>query len=158
MSSNLEILDISTLTKTAWELYNECCPLAQEAPDGFRNLVTELGSLQGTLRALSDDLNSNTSFFERMGKDRKQTFERWVTSSFQTLQRLKNLIDRYRELGIGVDRQFWQKIKWVTQRTQVANLRSRIMVHTCNLSLCMSPIGKYVPHSVESMIYTDYLQ
>lgn len=142
MSSKFGVLDIPTLTKETWELYNLCHTLAEEAPDGFRKLVHELGSLQTSLRALDDGIGSNATLFDSMGEDRKQTLERCVSACFQTLQRLRTLVNRYRELGIGYGRQFWRRMKWITQRQQIENIRSKIMVHTCNLTLCLSPIGK----------------
>lgn len=142
MSSKFGVLDIPTLAKETWELYNLCHPLAEEAPDSFRKLVHELESLQTSLRALGDDIGSNAAFFDSMGEDRKLTLERCVSACFQTLQRLRDLVNRYRELGVGDGRQFWRKIKWITQRQQIENIRSKIMVHTCNLTLCVSPIGK----------------
>lgn len=142
MSSKIGILDIPALTKETWEVYNQCQSLAEEAPDGFRKLVHELGSLQVSIRALGDDIGSNVTFFESMSKDRKYTLDRCVSACFQTLQRLTNLVIKYRELGIGDGRQLWRKIKWITQRQQIENIRSKIMVHTYDLTLCLSPIGK----------------
>lgn len=142
MSSGFSILDIPILTRLAWDLYNQCQPVAKDAPDGFRGLVKELGSLHGTLRALGDDVTSNTSFFERMDEDRRLTLERCLNACFQTLQRLKALLVRYHELGIGEGKSFWQRIRWISQRTQIEEIRSKIMVHTCNVSLCVSSMRK----------------
>lgn len=142
MASKFDVLDIPALTMETWEIYNVCHPLADEAPDGFRKLVHELGSLQTSLRALGDNICTNAAFFDSMGEDRKLTLERCVGACFQTLQRLRNLVNRYRELEIGDGKQLWRKIKWITQRQHIENIRSKIMVHTCNLTLCLSPIGK----------------
>lgn len=142
MSPNFGIIDIPALAKLTWELHNQCHFVVKDAPDGFRSLMTELRSLQGALRTLSDDVSSNTVFFERMNEDRRCTLERCLNTCFKTLRRLKDLLARYRELGLGDGKLFWQKIKWATQRTQIEDIRSKIMVHTCNLSLCMSSIGK----------------
>ncbi|KAJ5089664.1 hypothetical protein N7532_008348, partial [Penicillium argentinense] len=141
MSPSCGILEIPTLAKLTWELYNQCHPLAKDAPDGFRNLVNDLGLLQGNLRTLSEDVSSIAFFFEEMGSGREKTLERCLDACQQTLQRLKSLLGRYRELGIGEGKSFWQRIKWTTQRAQVEDIRSKIIVHTCNVSLCMSSIG-----------------
>lgn len=137
MASRFGIVDIPALTKLTWELYNQCQPAARDAPDSFRNLVTELGSFQGTLRGLGDDVSSNTSFFDKMDDDRQRTLDRCLDSCSNTLQRLKELVAQYREFGIGEGKHFWQRTK-----AQIEDIRSRIMVHTCNLNLCMSSIGK----------------
>ncbi|KAI9043850.1 uncharacterized protein KD926_002741 [Aspergillus affinis] len=141
MVSDFAAGDIVTLTKTVWDLYHSCYLVARDAPDGFRKLVDELASLQGVLCTLRDDVQSNTMFFEDLGIDRKSTLQRCLTGCFKTLQRLKGLITRYRNMGVGDGTQFWQKVKWATQRCQIDELKSKIMVHACNLSLCMSSIG-----------------
>lgn len=142
MASDFAAGDILTLTKTAWDLYHSCYLVARDAPDGFRKLVDELASLQGALCALRDDVHSNATFFDDLGDDRKRTLQRCLTGCFKTLQRLKDLITRYRNMGVGDGVQFWQKVKWTTQRGQIEELKSKIMVHTCKLSLCRSSIGK----------------
>ena len=139
---NWGIGDLLSVTKLAWDLYHNCYLVAREAPDDFRQLVNELASLQGVLRALRDDINSDKSFLERMGESRKQTLERCLESCFETLRKLQKLVIKYRELGSGDGLQFWKKIKWVTKQGEISELKSKIMVHTCNISLCMSSIGK----------------
>lgn len=139
---NWGIGDLLSVTKLAWDLYHNCYLVAREAPDDFRQLVNELASLQGVLRTLRDDVNSDKSFLERMGESRKQTLERCLESCFETLRKLQRLVIKYRELGNGDGLQFWKKIKWVTKQGEISELKSKIMVHTCNISLCMSSIGK----------------
>ena len=136
--------DILAITKLAWDLYHGCYLVAREAPDGFRQLVNELASLQGVLRTLRDDINSDKSFFERLGESRKQMLEKCLQACFDTLRSLQKLTIKYRELGLGDGIQFWRKLKWTTKQGEIADLKSKIMVHTCNISLCMSSIGKYV--------------
>lgn len=116
--------------------------MAREAPDEFRQLVNELASLQGVLRTLRDDVNSDKSFLERMGDNRKQTLERCLASCFETLHKLQKLVVKYRELGVGDGLQFWKKLKWVSKQGEISELKSKIMVHSCNINLCMSSIGK----------------
>ena len=142
MLSTFGILDIPALSKLTWEIYNQCSSVAKDAPDGFRNLTNDLESLHGALKTINDDVSSNLSFFERMDEDRKFMLERCISASFETLHRLKDTLIRYRELGIEEGKVFWQRIKWSTQRTQIENTRSKIMVHTCTLNLYMSSIGK----------------
>ncbi|KAJ5646581.1 hypothetical protein N7490_002953 [Penicillium lividum] len=124
MSENFGIADIPALTKATWEVYNQCQNFAKDAPDGFRHLVTGLSSLQGVMRTLSDDFISNTAFFEQM-------------------KTVGCLLNRYRELGISEGKAFWQRISWTTQRAQVEDIRLKLMVHTCNLCLCVSPIENF---------------
>ncbi|KAJ5486696.1 hypothetical protein N7530_000996 [Penicillium desertorum] len=141
MHSSLGIVEIPALAKVTWDLYNQCQTIAKDAPPGLQRLVTELGSLQGTLCTFSKDVNSNASFFEKLDQDRKQTFERSLGACLATLQRLKELLARLRGFETGEGKVFWQKIKWATQRIQIEDIRSKVMVHTCYLSLCISSIG-----------------
>jgi hypothetical protein len=142
MASSFSVVDIPALTKLTWDLHNQCHAVAKHAPDGFRKLVTELGTLQGTLRTFGDDMSSHASFFEKMDEDRKQTLQRSLGTCFRTLQRLKDLLIRFKGPDIGDGKGFWQRVKWATQRSYIEDIRSKIMVHTCNLRLCISAIGK----------------
>lgn len=143
MASSIEEVDVLALAKLAWDLYHTCYLVARDAPDGFRQLVNELANLQEVLRSLRDDVNSNASFFDQLDHGRKTIFGRCLRSCFGTLHRLNELINKYRSLGLDDGKQlFWQKVKWVTQRGNIEELKSKIMVHTCNIRLCMSSIGK----------------
>ncbi|KAL8711963.1 MAG: hypothetical protein Q9220_003659 [cf. Caloplaca sp. 1 TL-2023] len=138
---NWGVGDLLSVTKLAWDLYHKCYLVAREAPEDFRQLVNELASLQGVLRTLRDDINSDTSFLDRLGDNRKENLERCLGSCFHTLHKLQTLVIKYRELGVGDGKQFWRKIKWVSKQGEILALKSRIMVHNCNISLCMSSIG-----------------
>lgn len=136
------VFDIPSLAKLTWELYNQCHSLSKDAPDGFQNLMHALGSLQGNLRVLSEDVSSNTSFFDRIDLSRKQTLGKCLNGCHQTLWRLRTLLDLYRDLGIEQEKKIWQKINWPTQRVQIEDIRSKLVIHTCNLSICRSSIGE----------------
>lgn len=138
---NWGIGDLLSVTQLAWDLYHNCYLVAREAPDDFRQLVNELASLQACLRTLRDDVNSDKSFLDKLGDNRKQTLERCLANCFDTLRKMQKLVIKYRELGVGDGLQFWRKLKWVGKQGEIAELKSKIMVHTCNISLCMSSIG-----------------
>lgn len=143
MDYSLETSDVLALAKLSWDLYHACYLVARDAPDGFRQLVNELASLQDVLRTFRDDVNTNSSFFDDLEEGRRRIVARCLSSCFDTLNRLDDLISRYQALGIGDRKQmFWQKVKWDTQSGRIAELKSKIMVHSCNISLCMSSMGK----------------
>ncbi|CAG8266757.1 unnamed protein product [Penicillium salamii] len=141
MPSSFGVVDIPILAKLTWDLHNQCLALSKDDPDGFKKLVTELSSLQGTLRTFGGDSGSDLSLFEKMDEDRKQTLQRSLSTCFKTLHGLKKLLARFQGVGISDGHSLWRRIKWVTQRTHVEDIRSKIMVHTCNLGLCISSIG-----------------
>ena len=140
MSLNWGVTDVLAVTKLAWDLYHNCYLVARDAPDNFRQLVNELAALQGVLRTLRDDINSDKSFFERHGEDRKQTLQRCVANTFETLSKLQKLVVKYRELHD--DESFWKKLKYVGKQGEISDLKNKIMANTCHLSLCMSSMGK----------------
>ena len=142
MSLQWGITDLLAVTKLAWDLYHKCFLVAREAPDDFRQLVNELASLQSILRSLRDDVTSDKSFLDKMGENRKEMLERCLSACFETLRKLERFVIKFRELGItGDGPQFWRKLKWVFKQGEISGLRSKIMVHSCNLNLCMSSIG-----------------
>jgi hypothetical protein len=142
MPSNLGTVDIPILVKLTWNLHSQCLILGEDAPDGFKKLITELGSLQGTLRSFGEDVGSTKSFFEEMDEDRRQTLQRSLVACFATLHGLKEVLARFKGLDSGDGHSLWRKIKWATQRTHIEDIRSKIMIHTCNLSLCVGSVGK----------------
>ncbi|KAL8632425.1 hypothetical protein Q9189_001800 [Teloschistes chrysophthalmus] len=123
---NWGVGDLLAVTKLAWDLYHNCYLVAREAPEDFRQLVNELASLQGVLRTLRDDVNSDKSFLERLGDSRKETLERCVGSCFDTLNRLQKLVIKYRELGVGDGKKFWTQLKWVNKQKEIADLNSSL--------------------------------
>ncbi|OQE46781.1 hypothetical protein PENCOP_c001G05947 [Penicillium coprophilum] len=141
MPPSLGVLDVPALAKVTRDVYNQCHLLAKGAPDGFQKLINELGLVQSILCTFSDKVGSNVSFFESMDLDRKQTLEQSLGTCLATLQRLKELLGPFKGLENGDGKGLWQKIKWAAQRTQIEDLRSNIMAHACNLSLCISSIG-----------------
>ncbi|KAL2863399.1 uncharacterized protein BJX67DRAFT_261294 [Aspergillus lucknowensis] len=130
--------DVHTLATVAWDLYHSCHPISTGAPDGFRQLVNELASFHAALRTLRDHLNSTA--FEEQPENRARALQNCLHVCLNTLQRLKDLIGKYRDLGAGDGHQIWQRVIWVSQRGQIEQLKSRIMVHTANLHLWMSSI------------------
>ncbi|KAI9886489.1 MAG: hypothetical protein M1823_001739 [Watsoniomyces obsoletus] len=133
--------DVLAVTKLAWDLYHNCYLVAREAPDEFRQMVNELASLQGVLRTLRDDVSSDQSFLEKLGDHRRETLERCLNACQETLRKLEAIVHKYRELGINNGLQFWRRIKWATQQPVISGVRAKLMVHSCNISLCMSTIG-----------------
>jgi hypothetical protein len=142
MPSSFDIVDVPILVKLAWDLHSQCLVLGKDAPDGFKKLVTELCSLQGMLRSFGKDVGSTKSLFEKMDEDRRQTLLQSLGACFATLHELKEILARFKGLDSGDGHSLWRKIKWATQRTHIEDIRSKIMIHTCNLSLCMNFTGK----------------
>lgn len=130
------------VTKLAWDLYHNCFLVARGAPEDFRQLVNELASLQLVLRSLRDDISSDRSFLDRLAKTRKEALERALSTCLDTLRRLQKLVSEYSGLASSDGLQLWRKLKWVTKQTTISGLKSKIMAHTCLISLCMSSIGK----------------
>jgi hypothetical protein len=111
MVSNFGVVDVPALTKLTRELHNQCHDVANHAPEGFKKLVTELGVMQGILSTFGHDMSSHASFFEKMDEGRRQAFQRSLGSCFSTLQRLKDLLVRFKSLDIGDGKGFWQRVK-----------------------------------------------
>lgn len=132
------MVDISALARLSWELYHSCYLISGDAPEGFRTLVTQLASLQGTLGAFRDHVTSNSSFFENVPEDRIHGLQGCLHGSYSALKQLGDLVTNYRDSGFGNGPIF----QWDTHREQVEGLRSRIMVYSANLNLYMTSTVK----------------
>ncbi|KAL2809413.1 hypothetical protein BJX63DRAFT_358003 [Aspergillus granulosus] len=141
MAPNAEILEVDTVSTLAWDLYHSCHLISSGAPEGFRQLINELSSLHGILRALYDHLNSRPSIFTELAETRALSLQARIHACLNTLRQIKEIISKYQSLGASDGGHIWHKINWATQRTQIEQLKSRIMVHTASLHLHMSSIG-----------------
>ncbi|KAL4785442.1 hypothetical protein BJX76DRAFT_366981 [Aspergillus varians] len=148
MPPNLVVVDIPTLAGLSWDLYHSCYLVSGSAPDSFRQLVTELASLQGILRVLRDHTTSNPSFFEDLGDDRRHALQRCLYSSHDTLQRLGELVTKHRNLGL----EGGQRVEWDSQQEQIEDFKSRIMVYSTNLHLFMTSIRNSSQKGLESLM------
>ena len=143
MSLNWGITDLLAVARLSWDLYHQCFLVAREAPDDFRNLVNELATLQSVLKNLRDDVTSDKSLLEKLGENRKEMLERCLSSCFETLRKLEKFVIKFQELGVkGDGPQFWKKLRWVFKQGEISGMRSKLMVHSANINLCMSSIGK----------------
>ncbi|KAL9050061.1 MAG: hypothetical protein Q9206_005242, partial [Seirophora lacunosa] len=133
--------DILTLTKLAWDLYHKCYKVAKDAPDDFRQLVNKLASLQGVLRTLRDDANSDDSFTRRLDDSRKERLESCIQSCHDTLRNLKKLVSKYQELVVGDGKQFWRKLQWVTEKGHITDFSLSLLLH------CLTKITVRIPPS-----------
>lgn len=150
---SISLLSSRVLTSVeAWDLYDNCYRVAKEAPDDFRQLVSELGSLQGVLKNLRDDINSDKSYIKRLDADRKESLQRFLKACFVTLRKLKVLVMDFEGLGADEGIQFWKRFKWATKKKPVTELRSQIQAHTCRIQLCMSEIGNTSLARIETRI------
>ena len=114
--------------------------------------MTELGALQSVLKNLRDDINSDKSYIKRLDPDRKESLERFLKSCFDTLRKLQALVVYFKELGIGDGLQFWKRLKWVSKKTTITELKSQIVAHNVRISLCMSEIGNSSLARIENRI------
>jgi hypothetical protein len=55
---------------------------------------------------------------------------------------------KYKDLGTGDGVLFWQKFKWVVNKSDIDELKARVEAHTAHLNLCMTTISKYVSFSL----------
>lgn len=133
--------DILTLTKLAFEIYENYIVVAFEAPETFRQLVSELASLKGVLQTIQDDASCDATFPERLGDSRKQMLEQCLTDSCLTLRKLDEMVRKYKRIGNG-EASFWKKIKWASEQSTIEHLKAKVMAHTCKLNLCMSTMAK----------------
>lgn len=58
VSSKIGMLDVPSLVKLTRELYTQCNLFAKDTPNGFQELLPELGLLQWNLRVLGDNIKA----------------------------------------------------------------------------------------------------
>lgn len=139
MAFNYGASDIVALFTLVVKLYNDVYMPAREAPKTVQELIKELAALKDVLSALADDAKSKI-FQQRLGEERKRTLNQCLLNCWETLATLDKLVEKHRNPSGSL----WGGIKWVGIKGEVAELKSKISVHSANLTLCLSTIGKYV--------------
>ncbi|PYH95253.1 hypothetical protein BO71DRAFT_377842 [Aspergillus ellipticus CBS 707.79] len=114
MPSDIERMDVPHVSRMTWDLYSACAAMAGDAPDGFKQLVVKLESLNHVLRTINDGAAS-ISGLEKPDEERKHALQLSLGACFSHLQQLKELVDKYQSMGLGNGKLSWQLINWVTQ-------------------------------------------
>jgi hypothetical protein len=142
VSSRIGMLDVPALAKLTRKLYTQCNLNAKDTPDGFQELLPELGLLQENLHALGDNMNSNTSFVKGINDDRRAALNQCLGACFQTLHEFQVMLHQHKVLDMDDGKGVRQSAVWATWRSQMKHLRAQITGHTYDLSLCLSSVEK----------------
>ncbi|GLI78411.1 hypothetical protein PoHVEF18_006725 [Penicillium ochrochloron] len=164
VSSRIGMLEVPALAKLTRKLYTQCNLIAKDTPDGFQELLPELGLLQENLRTLGDNMNSNTSFVKGINDDRRAALNQCLGACFQTLHEFQVMLHQHKVLNMGDGKGVSQSAVWATWRSQIKHLRAQIMGHTYDLSLCLSSAenteltrtGRVMTRRVEENVRTTF--
>ncbi|KAI9747314.1 MAG: hypothetical protein M1835_002149 [Candelina submexicana] len=134
--------DISGVMQLAWTVHhNYYHHMTPEAPDGFKQPVNGLASLQSFLQILHKDVNADNSILEKLGEQKKGNLKWFLSSCYDTLKHMDMFLYICGPIGVGDDLQPWRNVRWLTQQRGVPALRAKVTAHIRSISLCMSAIG-----------------
>ncbi|PWY71710.1 hypothetical protein BO70DRAFT_298199 [Aspergillus heteromorphus CBS 117.55] len=115
MSPDIEVIDIPKVAQMTYDLCSVCTAMSLDAPDGFKQLVSKLESLNSVLQELRDGAVLTTVGQEKSGEERKITLQRGLNICYSNLKQLKELVDKYQDMGLGNGKLPWQLVNWATQ-------------------------------------------
>ena len=137
MSFGFSIGDFVVLGTLAKDLYKQC----KDAPEEFRNVRKEVGSLRVAVRQLEKEAESEHSLLNRGGPEglrRREDLERVRESCSDILDELQQLLHTYRSLGTNSKRT-WDRVRF--RSADIQGIRDRLAVHVSSLTLLLDTLS-----------------
>jgi hypothetical protein len=97
-------------------------------------------SLHTAIKELQDEAENPDSIFNRTGARKKKELAALVQNCNGVLQRLYNLLIKYKSLGTG-SKQTWDRLRWGTEQDNLTGIREKLMNHTSSLTLFLTTLG-----------------
>jgi len=169
MASPLSFGDAYQISKLALQLGKAFTKGRKSAPAEFREVENQLYSLSLALQAFRVESQDPrvavpipASALPRLSSvrdgDDRDVLSQVVDSCASTLRHLESIVEKYSIIGRAKDeeparlrfrrwndnlRHTWKTIWWTTEGGDLANLRSKLMIHTNSLSLLLGTIQRY---------------
>lgn len=131
MSFGFGVGDILGTAQVAYTLWKYCYKVARDAPEEFKLLVNEIGTLSHSITFLGDEAKDPKSTLMRGGEDRIRMMGEMMARVEVTLGELQKIADKYEKLGDlsrGRMKQAWTKFKWSVDATDLDALRNKVCI------------------------------
>jgi hypothetical protein len=158
MASPVSLGDVVAMAKIAKAVAQAFTKGRKSAPAEFREVENQLHSLSAALSALKDALDGSAQPPDLAGAAHEgggQTVSGMLESCNDTLKHLQTIVEKYGVIAEQRDpnksrMQRWsqelvknyKKIAWTTEASNLATLRSQLMIHTNSLDLVLGIIIK----------------
>ena len=132
MSFGFSVGDFVGTAQLAFNLYRYCYKVARDAPQEFKLLVTELGTIRTSIDLLTDEAKDPKSTLASGGEDRVRLVNELLERIRGTLEALEKHAKKYGKLESsrpGLKR-FWAQFKWSVDASELDSLRNQVRLIT----------------------------
>lgn len=117
------------------------------APQEFRDLVEAVTAVQVALKWVDSELMNSASPLAAGGPDVIHCVVVMCNALRRTLDGIDKLVARYRRVAgpvtdvSSLGMKLWGKLKWAHEKKTVAELASRLKIHTISVNLYMNTVN-----------------
>lgn len=129
MSFGFGVGDILGAGQLAYTLWKYCYKVARDAPDEFKRLIAEIGTLSHSISFLGEEAKDPNSTLMRGGSDRIRMMGEMIARvevTSKELQKIAEKCGRLGELSSGRMHQVWTKFKWSVDASDLDALRNKV--------------------------------
>ena len=128
MSFGFSVGDFIGTAQLAYNLYKYCYRVSRDAPQEFKLLVTELGTLKASIEFLADEAKDPESTLARGGKERARLVKELLERIQGTLKALQKHAEKFGKLESsrpGLKRA-WAQFRWSVDASDLDALRNQV--------------------------------
>ena len=128
MSFGFSVGDFVGTAQLAFNLYRYCYKVARDAPQEFKLLVTELGTIRTSIDLLAVEAKDPESTLACGGEERVRLVNELLERIRGTLEALRKHAKKYEKLESsrpGLKR-FWAQFKWSVDASELDSLRNQV--------------------------------
>jgi hypothetical protein len=128
MSFGFSVGDFVGTAQLAFNLYTYCYKVARDAPQEFKLLVAELGTMHMSIELLARESMDPESTLMCGGEDRVRMMHEMLGRVKVTLGELQKHADKYKKLGDSRSSlgKAWAQFKWSVDAADLDSLRNKV--------------------------------
>ena len=137
MSFGFSVGDFVGTAQLAYNLYKYCYKVARDAPQEFKLLVNELGTIKMSIELLADEAQNPESTLASGGEVRVRLVKELLERIEGTLNALQKHAERFGKLESsrpGLKRA-WAQFRWSVDASDLDALRNQVCLLSYNLFL-----------------------
>ena len=128
MSFGFSVGDFVGTAQLAYNLYKYCYKVARDAPQEFKLLVTELGTIKTSIELLADEAQDPKSTLASGGEKRVELVRELLSGVQGTLKSLQKHAERFGKLESSRSglKKAWAQFRWSVDASDLDALRNKV--------------------------------
>ena len=128
MSFGFSVGDFVGTAQLAYNLYKYCYKVARDAPQEFKLLVTELGTIKASIELLADEAKDPESTLSSGGEERVRLVGELLERIQGTLKALQKHAEKFGKLERSRPglKKAWAQFRWSVDASDLDSLRNQV--------------------------------